>query len=311
MSNLFGDRSTIDKPTEINLYCDEVQPIKCPYTKENWFYIGIIVENLSSPLLPDIINERFCGNSDTNDPHYHKNDKVVHWKEINSADVQNICKRWFKYILDPSKSSKKFYAYILGINDTKLNKEEFAPNEQFNSKYNRFFRSAILYAIKTFFPNKEIIVKNIFHEEGIQRNHYYFPWHCISKIEKEENNITFENRKISFLSKDHKKDPHANLIQLCDVFLGATKSIIHGLGASKRSHYREDLIEIIFPLIQRVIKNPNNKNSSYQYSKRIMIRFFPKDKTSLDDIKRLTDQFYNNRPFYFREYKDGVQKLPF
>lgn len=77
--------------------------------------------------------------------------KEMSWVEINDADSKNIAKRWINYILDPSKSGDKFYFYALGINISKLNIEEFDTEDEFNSIYNRFFRSALLYALKTFF----------------------------------------------------------------------------------------------------------------------------------------------------------------
>ena len=217
MKDLFG-KVHKDKPIEINIYADEIQSKKCPYTNDKWIYIGIVVEDLSKPLLEDIISERFCNNFDKNSPYYPKNNRVIHWSEINDADTKNICKRWFEYILNVDKSGKKFYSYILGINDSNLNKNEFDQNDQFNSKYNRFFRSAILYGLKTFFPRKTIIVKKIYHEEGQQQYDEYFPWHCIYKITQKEDNIAFEVARIKFLPKDHKKDEKSNLIQLCDVY---------------------------------------------------------------------------------------------
>jgi len=80
------------------------------------------------------------GNYDVHSPYYEKNNKIVHWNEIRIADTKNICKRWFNYILNPGRSSSKFYSYILGLNDSYLEKEEFDIKDEFNSKYNRFFR---------------------------------------------------------------------------------------------------------------------------------------------------------------------------
>lgn len=307
MKDLFGNEYE-DKPAEIRIFADEIQSKKCPYTNEDWFYIGIVVEDLSNPLLEDIISQRFRGNLNESSPYYEKNNRVIHWSEITDIDTKNICKRWFEYILSPD-SIQKFYVYILGINDSKLNKEEFSGKEQFNSKYNRFFRSAILYALKTFFPNKKIIVHNIYHEEGQQKYHKFFPWHSIYKIEKEEENITFNSNKIKFLPKDHRKDKKSNLIQLCDALMGACTSIIHGIRKSKTSKYREELMDIVLPLVERMINEPYNKSSRYQHSNRIMIRFFPKGKSAPDDIKRLQNQFYIKRSLYYEEQKSGQQSL--
>jgi len=310
MKSLFTDiEDKEDKPIEINIFADEIQLKKCPYTNEKWIYIGIVVEDLSNPLLEDIISERFCNNLDEQSPYYDKNNRIIHWAEIKDLDTKNICKRWFKYILDPSNSRQKFHAYILGLNDSKLNKEEFDQNNQFSSKYNRFFRSTILYALKRFFPNKKIIVKNVYHEKGQQQRHEYFPWHCIYKITQKEENITFDCDQIMFLPKDHKKDKRANLVQLCDAFMGACTSIIHGIQSSKRSKYREELIDMILPLVKRMIEEPQNINSRYQHANRIMIRFFPIDKSAPDDIKRLQNQFYTKRPLYYEQKKSGQQLL--
>jgi len=311
VKNLFGNvyEEKSLKPVETNIFADEIKSKKCPFTKEEWFYIGIIVEDLSNPLLNDVILERFCNNLDESSPYYNKNNRIIHWSEIVDIDTKNICKRWFEYILNPDKSGHKFYAYILGINNSKLNREEFDKSDQFNSKYNRFFRSSILYALKAFFPNKRIIVKNIYHEEGQQQYHEYFPWHCIYKITQREVNITFDCDEIEFLPKDHRKDRRANIIQLCDAFMGACSSIIHGIKRSKRSIYREELMDIILPLVERMIKNPQNINSRYQHANRIMIRFFPKDKTAPDDIKKLRNQFYTRRPLYYLYEKSGQQSF--
>jgi len=262
-------------------------------------------------LLPEIIRIRFCNNFDTSSPYYEKNNKQIHWSEIRTADVKNICKRWFQYILDPSKSSKTFYCSILGINDSFLNKEEFDAENDFNSKYNRFFRSLIKYSLKCFFRGKKIIIKNIYHEQGQQQYHELFPWHTIFKLQSEEPKFTFERKEIDFLQKDHKIDERANLIQLCDCFMGATTTIIHGFEKSKSANCRIELLDILLPLVQRMVREPKNKNSSYSHYNRIMISFFPKQKTDLNDPQRYVNQFYNKRKLKYEEDKSGQESFSF
>ncbi|MFZ5955800.1 MAG: hypothetical protein ACOYT4_05225 [Nanoarchaeota archaeon] len=308
--DLWGN-DEIEKPVEVNIYADEIMSKKCPYTNHHWHYIGIIVEDVNNPLLPDIIKERFCNNFDKSSPYYEKNNKQIHWSEIRTADVKNICKRWFQYILDPSKSSKTFYCSILGINDSFLNKEEFDAENDFNSKYNRFFRSSIKYSLKCFFGGKKIIIKNIYHEQGQQQHHEYFPWHVIFKLKSEEPNFSFEKGNIEFLQKDHRNDERSNLIQLSDCFMGAITNIIHGFEHSNRSNYRIELLDLLLPLAQRMIKEPKNINSSYAHLNRIMISFFPKRKTDLNDPQRYVNQFYNNRRLKYEEDKSGQESFSF
>jgi len=306
--DLFGNE-IIEAPVKVNIYADEIQAKICPDTGHEWHYIGLVVEDIDNPLLDDIIQERFKKNLDTSSLYYMKNNHILHWSEIENADEKYICRRWFEYILCPAKSEKKFYSYILGLNNFCLSKEEFDESNEFSSKYNRFFRSAILYALKTFFGNKKIIVENIYHEEGQQKYHEYFPWHCIYKIGAQEENIILNCNEIIFLPKDHKVDSRSNLIQLCDCLLGVTTSIIHSIEKSNKSKYREELADVYLPLFKRLIDKPNNKNSSYKYYNRIMIRFFPKEKIDIGDPKRYMNQFYTNRNLKYVEEKSGQTRL--
>jgi len=309
MKDLFG-KEHVQQPVHVNIYADEIYSKICPDSGNKWFYIGLIVEDLTNPLLGDIIKERFCDNFDKTSKDYDKNNKIVHWSDLRIADTKNICKRWFQYILNPDKSGKTFYSYILGINNSKLIREEFGTEDEFNSKYNRFFRSAVIYALKVFFPGKEIVVENIFHEEGTQQDNEYFPWHCIYKLQQEDS-ITFKCDNITFLPKDHKERKESNLVQLCDCVLGVSTSIIHGIEKSKSSKYREELADLYSPLFSRVVNEPRNKNSKYQHYNRIITRFFPRDKTNLGDDRRMINQFYCQRGLYYSEQKSGQMRLEF
>jgi len=309
MKDLFGNKH-VRQPVHVNIYGDEIFSKTCPENGDSWFYIGLVVEDLSTPLFKDIIRERFYNNFDETSEYFNKNNKTVHWSDIRIADTKNICKRWFEYILSPYKSSKTFYSYILGINNSKLARKEFDTKDEFNSKYNRFFRTAIIYALKTFFPARQVIVENVYHEEGTQKDNEYFPWHCIYKLQQEDS-VTFKHDNIIFLPKDHKEQKKSNLIQLCDCVLGVSTSIIHGIEKSNNSKYREELTDLYFPLFERVVNKRGNKNSRYQYRNRIIVRFFPKDKTDLGDERRMINQFYYQRNLYYAEQKSGQMSFGF
>jgi hypothetical protein len=311
MKDLFGNE-IMPKVKEVNLYADEVKEIECPYTGEKWIYIGLIAERIDKPLLDEIISIRYKGNFDVNSPYFGKNDRIIHWSEIQDADTKNIAKRWIQFILDPSNADK-FYGYVLGINLSKLNKEEFNSEDFFNSVYNRFFRSSVSYLLKSSFPESFINVKNIFHEEGQQKDYEYFPWHPILKINELEERITFDCKEIIFLPKSHRVseggDKRSNMIQLCDLFLGLCVGLLHGIEQSKRAKFRIELADLFLPLFKRMIYEPQNPNSSYKHKGRIMIRFFPKEKTKPDDLKRWGNLFYTERKIYYYEQKSGQLRL--
>lgn len=306
--DLFGKQNAAS-PVKVNLYADEVQSKLCPYTNDDWSYIGIVVEPCGSGLLSDIVDVRYCSNYDRTSPFYSKNDRIVHWIDVADIDSKNICYRWITYILDPCRSRKSFYAYILGLNNAKLNKHEFGDEQEFNRKYNRFFRTAVLYAIKSFFPTDEVVIENIFHEQGQQQNHDYFPWHCIHKLDQGDNKITCACESVTFLPKSHRNCPESHVVQLCDLFLGLCTSGLHGIADSNNSKYKAELLEIFLPLLKRMIDEPYNKNSSYEHSNRMMIRNFPREKTDLNDIRRLKNQFFTKRPIRYLEERSGQLSL--
>lgn len=322
MDTLLGSEEINE--TEINIYADEVQDRIDPNTSDKWHYIGLIIEDCKTPLLNELIKLRYCNNFDKKSPYYEKNDCCLHWVDIDSADEINILKRWFDYVCSPDKDSwnycgrnfcvlpskKTFRFYMLGINSSKLNDEEFNPQDDFGSKYNRFFRTAILYSVKKYFPNKKIIIKNIFHEQGVQENNYYFPWYCIYKI-GQDHLITTESHSIEFLPKDHKINERSNIIQLCDCFLGASVNILHGMNyqSDRGSVKKEILDKYQLPLFKRIVENPTNRNSNYNYFRRISVSFFPKNATKIDSLERMKKQFYVNRRLQYELDRVGQRSL--
>lgn len=293
----------------VNLYADESMSRECPYTGDSWDYIGLIVEDINNPLLPDIISERFDQITNKDDPKYHEYDHILHWHELHSGNTRNVCKRWFNYTLHPSKRLNKLFFHLLGINNTKLNSIEFDESDIYNSKYNRFFRALVKYSLQTFFIGQKVVVKNIFHEEGQQQNSHIFPWHIQYRLPKEVPNIGFDCQEIIFLPKDHKINERSNILQFCDCLMGAFLNIIHGINDSKRARYRRELMNQLLPLVERVTMKPENKNSSYGYHRKIMVSFFPRINSSPDSFQRNQNQFYSNRKLKFLEESSGQGNL--
>ncbi len=296
--DLFGNPVS-EKKVCVRIYADEIQPIPDPITNEKWFYIGLLIEDTSKQSLKNLLDERFRNNYDKSSPFYDKNNKKLHWKEFKSLDEKNICSRWFEYYLN--KQTDELYFYFLGVNDDKLWEGNFGTDDQFNNKYNRFFRAAVLYGLKVFFFSKyeKIIVKNVYHETGQQQDHYYFPWHSIFRIEQNEKRIVFENKNITFLGKDHKENELANFIQLTDCLLGSHKDIVHGMnGKSKQfKNYKETNIDKILTTISK------NKKPS-----RSLIRFFPRQKLEKDELN-FANQFYESRRFNYLMDKTRQEEL--
>ena len=292
--DLFGQKVVSTKPLRVNVYADEIQACVNQITNESWMYIGTTFEIIESSILLELLNQRYLKHLKGWEMYREKNDHVIHWAEISSAEQKNICERWLKY----TYKNSQFYFSIFGVNLTNLNTSEFGDKDNFNVIYNRFFRTNLSFSLKKFF-GQGVIVENIYHEQGQQKDSGYFDWHTIFKLDQDEN-LNFKCERITFLPKSHEDNERSNVIQLTDVYLGIFKDLHLGLSndsAKGRNFltYKKPLLEIIEPLFRRVVEAPNNVNSSYNYVKRINISLFPKSSSNKGDIRRVLNNFYEPR----------------
>lgn len=301
---------------KVSLYCDEIKEchLKLPFTETNekWTYIGILIvpEDISSKLYSDLTNMRCLAeppkqwNSCKVKCKWHSNNNTeIHYQGINDSTKFKIASKWVDYWLH---DKKYIYFYILGINLTKLDIEKFGPTGQqdrHSTIYNRFFRTAIKKALKTYFADYDrIIINDIFHDEGNVEHHEYFPWHSIYKLHSEKDKLYFESDSIKFISSDHRKYPndeiHSHFIQFIDIILGCFMNCLH-MNSLNKNKFR--LAKQSFELVSRLIRKPNNPNSRYNYYRRQMIDFFPRenlkgiDENSLIYEHKRVNQFYKSR----------------
>lgn len=296
MLDLFGEKINDEKEIiHVNIYSDEIWEVENLVTGDKWIYTVAIYENTRSPILNDLINTRYLKEKEGWQKFKEQNDTNIHWAELRKdKNKKYIIERWLQFIQDDCISERKFYFSLLGINITNLNVSEFDDNQTLNSIYNRFYRSMLKSSLKKFF-GKGVVVENIYHEEGSQKDHEYFNWHTILKLDEDEN-LNFNCREITFLPKSHKDDERSNILQLCDVLAGIYKDIHCGLKKTKNTANRIEIIDskIIKELfIKRTIRNPKNINSSYGYANRFNISFFPKTKSNKGSIDRFGNNYYD------------------
>ena len=203
---------------------------------------------------------------------------------------------------------------MLGIETTKINNDYFgnvSGVERFERMYNRFFRMAIRKALKFYFSDYDIIeVRKIFHDIAPIENNDKFPWHICKVLPEQDEKILIDNDKIIFIDSDHNKsgDKNSHFIQYTDLLLGLFFNSFHSESSNKNV---QELSSIIFPLTDRLVNAPDNKNSSYRYYRRISIDFFPKYKITSEnnvenEFKRL-NSFYKKREIVIS--KNGQQQL--
>lgn len=301
----------MSRSINITIYCDEVKNM--PYKdvisniNEIWDYIGIlIVPTKNIKELAYELNSKRCPNNDynlcENNCIFHSQNKVkVHYQELTNTKNYQIADRWCDIINDNTINNKKFYTHILGINITNIDKNYFKSNGLLtnvdNNIYNRFFRTAIKYAINNFFVEyDEVIIDDIYHDCGNMDYHQYFKKQPLRKLKKEIKKLKINCSEIKTINTDNNNclEDHNLMLQLIDLYLGAVMNCLHYSGKKNK----EKIALKLFPVIERCINNPGNKNSKYY--KINSISFFPKYKIEKDDewidimIKR-QENFYTNR----------------
>lgn len=274
---------------DLNLYCDEIKEVNIRdpfFGMEKWAYIGVLIVPVSTEaeLISWLLDKR-CGNptepkkwaSCSPSCQYHaKNDKEVHYNLLYSMDEFFIASRWLDFMLSDTSLT---YFYILGIDLARLDYSCFGeakPSERFQRIYNRFFRTAILKPVKSYFyPYERIVIRSIVHDPTEMAYGDYFPWHAIYRIGLDDEKIAFGCDEIEFLDSDHHKteDNRSHLIQYIDLILGTIYNALHW---ASRDQNKTKIALKIRPLLERLMHAPSNVRSSFRYVGRKSIDFFPK-----------------------------------
>ncbi|HEC77383.1 MAG TPA: hypothetical protein ENI33_09060 [Thermoplasmatales archaeon] len=325
---------------EIKIYADE-------QTNPNFICLGVLFLPIDKrkKLLQHLINIRClfkksnkwywnysdCPFKNECREEWHKlNNSEIHWKDLrdsrSSAAIKRISKNWLEFLIKNNKRDMGLiYFNLLYIELDKLDISRFGSKKEHENIYNKFFRTNLLYGIKTFFGNfSKVIIKRVYHDEASVRKHKYFPYLNLKKLEGlNYDKITVEDYNVKFLNSDHRTYLNGNrnfvddcqLLQFIDLIIGATTQNIFYLS---NDIFKKELAMIIRPLVERLLERPKNKNSSYHYYKKQHIGVFPKYKIdrAVKKMYRLNgtlmetfskDLFYTNKKLKMPEF-DPQQK---
>ncbi|MHA1757677.1 MAG: hypothetical protein ACTSVV_12960 [Promethearchaeota archaeon] len=280
-------------PLNIEIFCDE-QFIEDKFICIGAFFIPIHDKN---KIINNLLNLR-CLNDQNHTwyknfnecpinlsckEYYHNyNNCEIHYKKIGhkSNSLIQISKKWLKFFIRLNIINRPIRFYLLYLNLNNLEFDRFGDSHQKQNIYNRFFRTIIAYGIKSFFDGRMVIIKNVFHDHAPVEHHYYFPSKNLSRLQSDFSNFcNIENKNVIFINSDHKDENNfyyeSHLIQLIDLFMGTTSQLLFKLSNNPD---KIKLTNIIRPLIERLLKNPKNVNSRYNYYSRQCINAFPKIK---------------------------------
>lgn len=290
----------------VSIYCDEVLPSR-NNEDDNFIILGMLIveEQKKNRVLDSLKNVR-CLN-DKNNKWYDSfencpknslckkelhegNNTKVHFTEIKNHKVRkDIAQKWIKLLKFDLLDEINFH--ILVIDLKKLESKEFGKTNVNMNIYNRFFRTLIKGGIKRHYVDR-IYIKNIYHHQGSQEKHNFFPETNMKKLTKEieDKSIIVEKKRIAFLDGDHRKyedktsSDNSQLIQLIDCILGSFAQLL--INRSKRDSYRE-----IAEYSREIFNNALGKDWDYPYS----VSAFPR--YSYEEMKGIAQQALNHYNF--------------
>lgn len=228
-----------------------------------------------------------------------------------SGQKLELAKLWLSEIL--KDRDKKIYFKILGLDSQLFDENLFGEGSikkgsNYANLYNRFFRTNVL-SIKYFFNEyEEILVDRIFHDtEGNLENHALFSWHCIWKIDDEDKKIKNKYDQVVFVNSNHAEEKQhpkvSQIIQLSDILVGA---VSHCLDFEKPKHKgRNEIGELIYPLLKRILTKPKNVNSSFNYYRKYDVSFFPKSVPK--EFENLKQYLHKDRPLLISSYVNRIE----
>ncbi|MHA1431051.1 MAG: hypothetical protein ACTSRV_11770 [Candidatus Freyarchaeota archaeon] len=283
----------------LEVYCDEIQRTSLRGGPDEgvWMYLGALF--VPAPIKNTLINEllnRRCLNhqswhwSENDCPRqcgrHHWNNTEIHFRDLPGHQSKHrIAENWLNFLMQNNLENRGLvYFNILGINLSKLNLERFGEHRgRDHNIYNRFFRTLISGGAKYFFSeHQHIIIHKIYHDKGGQENHPLFSWYTPYRLNLTDEKIYVANNEILFIDSDHRKYSNkddvdlraeSQLIQFIDLILGSIHCCLHASATNKE---KIKLASIIKPLLERLMENPQNKNSRYNYHRKQQIQFFPK-----------------------------------
>lgn len=273
--------------TILNVYCDEVSIHK----PSRFLMLGaLFIKDIDVKRVIEQLENNRCLNTSKHKWNYefgacpnrelckedlhNRNNTKIHFKEIDKKRERKIiAKKWLAALKSSLKEYVKFS--ILVIDLKKLDREYFGINKTDLNIYNRFFRTLLKGGIRYLYSHEHIQINCVYHDEGSQEKHLYFPEMNLEKLEKEtSDNFIINDKKIKFVNDDHKiylKDKetelviHSQFIQLIDLILGSFSQLFLNLSENVD---KKEVAEVMRELFESIFKR------EWKYSG--SVSFFPR-----------------------------------
>jgi hypothetical protein len=329
---------------ELEIYADEIiTPRNFNGTTKNWLGIGCLFVPLSKKknILSNLVNSRCLfkandnwvwdysscpfssNNGGTCKEQWHQQNMMceIHHHELKSSRSSNsqkgIAKKWIDFLLQNGRRNRgDIYFNILFIDLDRLQISCFGNEKVHENIYNRFFRTVIEYGLKSFFADKKVIIRKVFHDKGSVEHHTYFPYYNLHKLDLKLNSeIEICDKEVMFVDSDHrsylmKNDgllEESHLIQFMDLILG---SIAQNMFYLSEDSLKKEIAMLIRPLLEQLLKFPTDLQNRYHYHHKQHVAFFPMHR--IEDATYVLTNFSNEESEIYRTnfYTDREMEMP-
>jgi len=307
MKDLFGGNSRANE-TSLLVYCDErVIKRESHPNNESWIYIALL-------LVPESKRQGAI-----NALNKHRETKTVEYfgelkfaklrKRDGNSRITRLAKLWIQEIIN--NFDKCFYLKVLGIKADNLLFQLFGEGSDATGKYatiyNRFFRTAFLSAVNTYWPRadyQKVVISELFHDkQGLLEAHQFFPWHLPYKAS--DDRIVFNSDHFVFIDSNHNKEPQykddSHLIQLADILVGSISHCLDLVTGDNKG--KNEVAKVILPFLKEIL--------NCGHFRRCDVSFYPLRKLTPqefgDDVCRSKSQFFRKRSILLEEHLFGKQ----
>jgi hypothetical protein len=269
---------------EIEIYVDEIYPEdNCNFIVLGALYVECdkkdllekdLIDKRCKHSLNDVWNKNRvdCPNKENCRESWHNlNDSEIHYQDVRSSRTSSSSKSLCECWINRFRAQKQgVYCNILFLDMEKIDKKFFGNKKSDANVYNRFFRSLIVYGIKSFFDGK-CHIKNIYFDKSTMlENHDYFPKRNVEKMGTILRDAEIKCDEINFIDSDHKKSEHyieSHFIQYVDLLMGTIRQIIF---YTSRDELKSSLAMVLKPALDEMRARPHSISN-------LKISFFPKE----------------------------------
>jgi hypothetical protein len=264
---------TVDQPLRVRVFVDETKPDQ----HSRWQYFSVVlVEEGNARAVVDLLQE------DRRAAGY---ERELHFQKVKRAPKVALAKRWLDRLM--YRSEPRIAFHVFGVNHDRLLVDAFGETgaEARTVIYTRFFRTAVAYAVRRYYPG-QVIVTDVVHDRAEVEHHDIFDWHALWRMNS-DHDITFGGRRVRFVDSDHAAPGNnpvdSHLVQLADLLAGATRTC---LDIPTTNPHKLSVAEHFLPLVVRLCDSraAGNPNSRYGHLGRCGMSFFPRAELTLDQL---------------------------